>query len=66
MRWQPRQVGWKLLGFPRIAPSGEYRRLVTGSEPCCAEPVSVLDVQTGKVPVDAEGFPKHVIIKRDR
>jgi hypothetical protein len=30
-----------------------------------AEPVSVLDVQTGQVPVDAEGFPKHVIIKRD-
>jgi hypothetical protein len=26
----------------------------------------VLDVQTGRVPVDAEGFPKHVIIKRDR
>jgi hypothetical protein len=26
----------------------------------------VLDVQTGRVQVDAEGFPKHVIIKRDR
>ena len=25
----------------------------------------MLDVQTGKVPVDAEGFPKHVIIKRN-
>jgi hypothetical protein len=25
----------------------------------------VLDIQTGKVPVDAEGFPKHVIIKRN-
>jgi hypothetical protein len=37
---------------------------VTSSEPYHAEPVSVLDVQTGKVPVDAEGFPKHVIIKR--
>ena len=35
------------------------------SEPYHAEPVSVLDVQTGKVPVDAEGFPKHVIIKRN-
>jgi hypothetical protein len=44
----------------------EYRHLVTSSEPYHAEPVSVLDVQTGRVPVDAEGFPKHVIIKRDR
>ena len=59
------KVGWKLLGFPGL-PSGEYRHLVTSSEPYHAEPVSVLDVQTGQVPVDAEGFPKHVIIKRDR
>jgi gluconate 2-dehydrogenase gamma chain len=57
------KVGWKLLGFPGV-PSGDYRRLVTSSEPYHAEPVSVLDVQTGKVPLDAEGFPKHVIIKR--
>jgi gluconate 2-dehydrogenase gamma chain len=57
------KVGWKLLGFPGL-PSGEYRHLVTSSEPYHAEPVSVLDVQTGRVPVDAEGFPKHVIIKR--
>ena len=59
------KVGWKLLGFPGL-PSGEYRHLVTSSEPYYAEPVSVLDVQTGRVPVDAEGFPKHVIIRRGR
>jgi len=58
------KVGWKLLGFPGV-PSGQYRELVTSSEPYHAEPVSVLDVQTGKVPLDAEGFPKHVIIKRN-
>jgi len=58
------KVGWKLLGFPGV-PSGQYRELVTSSEPYQAEPVSVLDIQTGKVPVDAEGFPKHVIIKRN-
>ena len=46
-------------------PSGQYRELVTSSEPYYAEPVSVLDIQTGKVPVDAEGFPKHVIIERN-
>ena len=58
-------VGWKLLGFPGL-PSGQYRDLISSSVPYYAEPVSVLDVQTGRVPVDAEGFPKHVIIKRDR
>ena len=58
------KVGWKLLGFPGV-PSGEYRHLVTSTEPYHAEPVSVLDVQTGKVPLDAEGFPKHIIIKRN-
>ena len=58
-------VGWKLLGFPGL-PTSEYRDLMTSSEPYRAEPVSVLDVQTGKVPVDAQGFPRHVMIKRDR
>lgn len=57
------KVGWKLLGFPGI-PSGQYRHLLTGNQPYYAEPVSALDVQSGKVPVDAEGFPKHVIIER--
>jgi hypothetical protein len=46
-------------------PSGQYRELVASSEPYHAEPISVLDVQIGNVPVDAEGFPKHVIIKRN-
>lgn len=59
------KVGWKLLGFPGL-PSGDYRHLIGSSEPYRAEPVSVLDVQTGRVRVDAEGFPKHTIIERDR
>jgi gluconate 2-dehydrogenase gamma chain len=56
-------VGWKLIGFPGL-PSGAYRDLINSHEPYRAEPVSVLDVQTGRVPVDAQGFPKHVLIKR--
>ncbi len=55
------KVGWKLLGFPGV-PSGQYRHLINTSAPYHAEPVSVLDVQTGQVAVDAEGFPKHVIV----
>lgn len=57
-------VGWKLLGFPGL-PSGQYRDLLTSHEPYRAEPVSVMDVQTGKAPVDAQGFPKHVLIKKE-
>lgn len=57
------KVGWTLLGFPGI-PSGQYRHLLTSDQPYFAEPVSALDVQTGKVPVDAESFPKHTIITR--
>jgi hypothetical protein len=56
-------LGEGFFGFPGV-PSGDYRHLVTSHEPYHAEPVSVLDIQTGKVPLDAEGFPKHVIIKR--
>ena len=58
-------AGWKLLGFPGL-PSGQYRDLISSSVPYHAEPVSILDVQTGRVPIDAEGFPKHVMIKRDK
>ena len=58
------KVGSEVASIPGV-PSGEYRQLVTSREPYHAEPVSVLDVQTGKVPVDAEGFPKHVIITRN-
>jgi gluconate 2-dehydrogenase gamma chain len=56
------KVGWKLLGFPGV-PSGRYRELLDSKEPYRAEPVSVLDVQTGKVPVDAEGFARHTVTK---
>jgi len=56
-------VGWKLLGFPGL-PSSQYRELLTSHEPYHAEPVSVMDVQSGKVPVDAQGFPRHVMKDR--
>jgi gluconate 2-dehydrogenase gamma chain len=57
------KVGWKLLGIPGL-PSGQYRHLLDSHEPYHAEPVSILDVQTGKVALDAEGFPKHTLIKK--
>lgn len=55
-------VGWRLLGFPGI-PSAAYREHLTVNEPYRAEPVSMLDIQTKKVPVTSEGFAKHIMIK---
>ena len=57
------KVGWKLLGFPGI-PSGEYVNRLDKSEPYLAEPVSIVDYERGSTRIDAEGFAKHIIIKR--
>jgi gluconate 2-dehydrogenase gamma chain len=57
------KIGWKLLGFPGVA-SGAYREHLDNPEIYRAEPVSILDIQQGKAPVDAQGFPKHIMIKK--
>jgi len=56
------KVGWKLLGFPGVA-SGDYSGHLSNPEIYRAEPVSILDIQQGKAQVDAQGFPKHIMIK---
>jgi gluconate 2-dehydrogenase gamma chain len=57
------KAGWKLLGFPGM-PSGAYREHLDKAEPYRAEPVSILDVQLEKARLDAQGFVKHVMLKR--
>ena len=57
------KVGWKLLGFPGVA-SGAYREHLENPDIYRAEPVSILDIQQGKAKVDAQGFPKHLMIKK--
>jgi gluconate 2-dehydrogenase gamma chain len=57
------KVGWKLVGFPGV-PSGAYREHLDKTDPYHAEPVSILDVQSGQAQVDAQGFVKHTMIKR--
>ena len=57
------KVGWKLLGFPGM-PSSAYREHLDKAEPYYAEPVSILDVQRGEARLDAQGFVKHVMLKR--
>ena len=58
------KVGWKLIGFPGVA-SSLYREHLDKSDPYHAEPVSILDIQLKQVEVDANGFAKHVLIKRN-
>lgn len=55
------KVGWKLLGFPGVA-SGAYNARLDSTEPYYAEPVSILDIEQGKAQLDAQGFPKHVML----
>ena len=58
------KVGWKLVGFPGV-PSGAYRDHLDNPEPYRAEPVSILDIQLRAAQVDAQGFAKHIMLKRE-
>ena len=58
------KVGWKLIGFPGVA-SGAYAEYVTKHGVSYhAEPVSILDIQQGRVKIDAQGYPKHVMLNQ--
>lgn len=56
-------VGWKLLGFPGVA-SGAYNGHVENPELYRAEPVSILDIESKRAPVDGQGFARHVMLKQ--
>ena len=54
------KVGWRLVGFPGV-PASNYNDLIDEHNvPYRVEPVSILDIQQGKVKLDAQGLPKHV------
>ena len=57
------KVGWKLLDFPGV-PAGDYAQHLERTQyvPYRVEPVSILDIQEGRVEVDSEGHPKHVFL----
>jgi gluconate 2-dehydrogenase gamma chain len=57
------KIGWKLVGFPGVA-SGSYKDHVSKDEPYRAEPVSILDIQMGRANVDAQGYVKHIMLKK--
>ena len=57
------KIGWKLVGFPGVG-SGAYNAHLDNAEVYRAEPVSIVDIQQLKVKVDAQGFPKHVMLDK--
>lgn len=60
------KIGWKLIGFPGVAAATYNDRLEKHNVPYRVEPVSILDIQQGRVKVDAQGYPKHVMLSDSR
>lgn len=56
------KIGWKLIGFPGVAASNYSDYIGNYNVPYRVEPVSILDIQQHKVQVDAQGYPKHVML----
>jgi len=57
------KVGWRLIGFPGVPPSNYNDLIDEHNVPYRVEPVSILDIQQGKVALDAQGLPKHVRLR---
>jgi gluconate 2-dehydrogenase gamma chain len=63
------KIGWKLIGFPGVAAFNytEYMEKDKYNVPYRVEPVSILDIVQNRVRVDAQGYPKHVMLdQRDK
>jgi len=58
------KIGWKLIGFPGVAASNYNEHMDKHNVPYRVEPVSILDIQQGRANVDAQGYPKHVMLHK--
>ena len=58
------KIGWRLIGFPGVASADYVEHLGKHNVPYRAEPVSIADVVQQRVKVDAEGYPKHVMLNQ--
>lgn len=57
------KTGWKLVGFPGV-PASNYNDLINEHNvPYRVDPVSILDIQQGRVTLDSQGLPTHVRLK---
>jgi gluconate 2-dehydrogenase gamma chain len=59
------KIGWKLIAFPGVAASNYDEHIARFNVPYRVEPVSILDVQQNKVKLDAQGYPKHVMLNKE-
>ena len=57
------KIGWKLIGFPGLPSSNYDAHIGERNTPYVVEPVSILDVESGLVELDSQGYPKHVALK---
>jgi gluconate 2-dehydrogenase gamma chain len=56
------KAGWRLIGFPGV-PASNYNDLIDERDEYRVEPISLLDIQLGRVKLDAQGLPVHVRLK---
>jgi gluconate 2-dehydrogenase gamma chain len=56
------KIGWRLIGFPGVAAADYKEHMSQFNVPYRVEPVSILDIREGRVEVDAQGYPKHVML----
>ena len=60
------KIGWKLIGFPGVASADYVDLLQKHNEPYRAEPISILDIVEQRAKVDGQGYPEHVIQKKNK
>ncbi len=58
------KIGWKLIGFPGVAASNYNEQMAKHNVPYLVEPVSILDVLQKRVKLDAQGYPRHVMLNK--
>jgi gluconate 2-dehydrogenase gamma chain len=58
------KIGWKLIGFPGVAASNYTKLMTSQNVPYEVEPVSILDVLENRVKLDAQGYPRHVMLHK--
>ena len=58
------KIGWRLIGFPGVASASYVDHAEDHNIPYVVEPVSILDIQQQRAEVDAQGYPKHVVLHR--
>ncbi len=60
------KAGWRLLGFPGVAASNYNDLMYTQTTPYVVEPVGIEDVAAQRVPLDSQGYPKHLPVKNTK